>query len=683
MIRLRSLLLLLLFFLPSVASAQTGVGVIEITDVDYSNYPTIAISFAAQNQEGAGIDTFDTLQLVENESPIETFDLVTLPSGVDVTFVIDANRTIEGIDLIGDSSRLEKVRQTIANFALQYVSRTNSDRISVLAPNEGVAQFLLRDVTDPDLIADGIRAYAPPQLPAEAPVQTMLELAFEQAAQREPTDKYQAIILFSDTEFLADQVDFFALRELALQSDVVFFGAILGKVASQSEIDSINELAIPTGGTHIHMPQQENFDPLIDIIKSNSSRSQVRYRSTMVQSGTAAVRLGLEALSAETSYEITINPATVQIIQGQPIIREGDYDAPVAQYEPTVHPITAQISWSDGYPRAIDNVRLFVNGLEQRLPQPPILDTRGVLTFVWEIASLGTGTYQLEVEVTDELGVTTRSAAQLQRIEAQPINPPETPTAAALAPVVTPDAPLNTRFEETLDSLTPERLTTGMIFLISVLFVTLMFKWARRKQEEEESAEAAPLPNTPQLPENVYLELIDEEHSTSHLIPIKTDSVSIGSDPFSADVIVNDNSVSRLHARIIYEDEQYFVYDEGSVHGTRINYERVGLRPRAVTDGDELVFGNTQMRFRIFGSAGSYKPLQPMRQKKIHGQEPPPHLTDEETLMRDRPISEEADQSLPAYLREESPNTKKRKLPKRDLRREVEQPTAEETDHSS
>ncbi|MGB1253115.1 MAG: FHA domain-containing protein [Candidatus Promineifilaceae bacterium] len=675
---LRLLSLLLLLLLPQSTFAQTDVGAIEITEIDNSNYPAIAVSFTAKNQDGAGIEQIEGLQLTENGNPIEAFELVTLPSGVDVTFVIDANRTIEGIDLIGDTSRLEKVRQTIADFAVQYVSRTNSDRISVIAPNDGQPQFLLRDVTDPDLIAAGIRAYTPPQLPAVAPVQTMLEFAFEQAAQREPTDKYQAIVLFSDTELLGDQVDFFALRELAQQSDVVFFGAILGKVASDAEVENINELAIPTDGSWIHMPDQASFEPLTRIIKSNSSRSQVRYRSTLTQSGSGAVQLGLGGVSAETQYEIEIRPALIDIIQGDPLIREGDPGTDLNTFEPRIHPITAQVSWPDEYPRAIDNVRLFVNGLEQRLVQPPILDTRGTLTFVWDISNLGTGTYQLEVEVTDELGISQRSSAKLQRIEAESIQPQTAATEQVPTPVPTNVPNIVTDqiervFGQTAGWLTPGRLTYGLIGLVALLFVVLLFKWAKRTQEAEESAEIEPEQNVLILPENVYLELMSDDRSPSHLIPIKTETVSIGSDPFKADIILDSSSVSRLHARIVYENSQYVLYDEGSAYGTRINYERVGLAPRLVVDGDELTFGKTRMRFRIFGVEDAYVSSQSIR-PNFRTEDPPPHLTGAETPYRDRPISEETDKPLPTHLLEETKKPQAPERPSRPLRRTVKQP---------
>jgi adenylate cyclase len=53
--------------------------------------------------------------------------------------------------------------------------------------------------------------------------------------------------------------------------------------------------------------------------------------------------------------------------------------------------------------------------------------------------------------------------------------------------------------------------------------------------------------------------------------------------------------VSRVHAIIEVDGVEPVVRDLGSTNGTFVNGERVGAR--ALHDGDELVFGNTVLRF--------------------------------------------------------------------------------------
>jgi hypothetical protein len=77
-----------------------------------------------------------------------------------------------------------------------------------------------------------------------------------------------------------------------------------------------------------------------------------------------------------------------------------------------------------------------------------------------------------------------------------------------------------------------------------------------------------------------------------------------------ADFIVDDNLVSRRHARIYREGDGYVVEDLGSRNGTVVNGKRVA-RARIV-DGDTITVGSTAMTFRqktLEQAAAGGKPL--------------------------------------------------------------------------
>ena len=66
-----------------------------------------------------------------------------------------------------------------------------------------------------------------------------------------------------------------------------------------------------------------------------------------------------------------------------------------------------------------------------------------------------------------------------------------------------------------------------------------------------------------------------------------------------SDVFLVDPSVSRTHAVVEVDGIEPIVRDLGSTNGTFVNGERVEARP--LRDGDELMFGNTRMRFEVSG----------------------------------------------------------------------------------
>jgi hypothetical protein len=70
--------------------------------------------------------------------------------------------------------------------------------------------------------------------------------------------------------------------------------------------------------------------------------------------------------------------------------------------------------------------------------------------------------------------------------------------------------------------------------------------------------------------------------------------ISIGRRPES-NIVLADPNVSRNHAEIRPQGDGFLLVDLGSTNGSKINGVRVDQR--MLTDGDEITFGNTRMRF--------------------------------------------------------------------------------------
>jgi len=80
---------------------------------------------------------------------------------------------------------------------------------------------------------------------------------------------------------------------------------------------------------------------------------------------------------------------------------------------------------------------------------------------------------------------------------------------------------------------------------------------------------------------------------------LDTDNLLIGKHKDKVDLYLEDDSVSRMHARILRDQKQYYLEDENSTNGTYCNqtrlqpYERKKLEP-----GDEIRIGNVALFFR-------------------------------------------------------------------------------------
>jgi hypothetical protein len=76
---------------------------------------------------------------------------------------------------------------------------------------------------------------------------------------------------------------------------------------------------------------------------------------------------------------------------------------------------------------------------------------------------------------------------------------------------------------------------------------------------------------------------------------VRAPSTRVGRD-YDMDLVVNSPLVSRLHARIDVDGEQYRLVDEGSSNGTYVNGRRV-RRSILLRIGDTIRFGDVEYRF--------------------------------------------------------------------------------------
>ncbi|HXQ36215.1 MAG TPA: FHA domain-containing protein, partial [Anaerolineales bacterium] len=83
-------------------------------------------------------------------------------------------------------------------------------------------------------------------------------------------------------------------------------------------------------------------------------------------------------------------------------------------------------------------------------------------------------------------------------------------------------------------------------------------------------------------------------------IPVIEKDMTFGTDPVQSKRVLDDASISPLHARIKQTDDGVFIiYDHGSVAGTWVNYEPVLREGRRLAHGDRIHFGQLIYRFDL------------------------------------------------------------------------------------
>ncbi|MDX1616340.1 MAG: FHA domain-containing protein [Candidatus Promineifilaceae bacterium] len=629
------LLAALLLWIGSTA-AQGAAADLEITHIDTTEFPDIRLRLMAQDEDGRAVRVANGLRLWEGERPIPDPSPALVNVGVDVVFVIDANASIEDIDESGGRPRREKVRDAIIRFANRFMDPAQRDRVSIVVPDDSGGRFLDgSNLSFSSEVINAINFYETGEL-GPTPLDAMLTMAIEHLAQLPEEGRYRAVVLFSDSAQLDEQLDFLALTEAANAADVVLHGLILGTRVDAEEEANMTLLTLPTQGQQRHMPQPERADALFQIIQEFGAQIGVAYRSAVASSGQHLVRAELQGSEAEATFTVEVAAPAVRLAidNSRPIRRvAGSADVPLEEIEPTVQPLVAQLNWPDNHPRRLESATLIVSGAEAPL-QAPVLSDDGVLTFDWDISRLGQGTYPLQLQVTDELGLVGQSDTMPLEIV---VEQPQTPQQATVAPTALPTAAPAARAVEE-DPAQLLTVTVGvLILLLAAVLLTLAYVVISRRRADDEVVPAAagpapappppsPAPAPPHAaappsgsdnPETIvmlpdppsgqtvqaYLEVLQHapEHQTK--IPLVGNNIALGRDMNRVQVRFRDQSVSRLHARIISSQGGFRVYDEGSASGTYVNYERIGLTPRVLKDRDHLHLGRVHLRFRLVTSA--------------------------------------------------------------------------------
>lgn len=597
-----AVLAILLFGSAGLLTAQVESEIINLrlTGVDHSDFPAVRVRVLATGKGSEPINDFSRLVVRENGMPVESATAAAVPVGTDVVMVLDANPDYLLVDDRSGLSRRDKVAAGIAAYTERFMNPAAPDRVSVIVPDETGESpaFLVTDTANPADLAAAVAAFEPLP-PRVTPLNDMLLAAADHLAAREDQSRAGAILLYTDGARLDRQLDYPRLVDTARAAGAPVLVAILGAEASPDEIANVTALTQPTNGQFAHAPQPEDMDALHQVLQDLSRQVEITYRSGARQTGTQEVTVNLGNQRVGTSYDLVLEAPLVTLdLPHQTIRRAGSApDTPLALLQPAALPLTAFINWPDGQPRDLAGVTFRVNGVDQPLATMPAADAAGRVPLIWDVSNLDEGTYTLEVAITDELGFQAESAPVAAVVQiSRPVPPTATPQPTRGPLITLPAVP---PVDESLAFLIP-------LILALILGATGAFWFSRRRRSARRAKAAAPLlPAPPSGPKPSdrhvpILEWLDSGGVVGERIELLGREVTLGREAESVDIVIDDPSISRLHARIRRSPtDEYWLYDEGSSRGTFLNYDRLGLAPRQMQHGDIIQIGRVTLRFAL------------------------------------------------------------------------------------
>ncbi|MCJ7823515.1 MAG: FHA domain-containing protein, partial [Anaerolineales bacterium] len=297
-------------------------------------------------------------------------------------------------------------------------------------------------------------------------------------------------------------------------------------------------------------------------------------------------------------YEITLQPPVVNITEpvvNSTIRREAGISGEdnVPTFDITHIRVVAEATWADGYPRLLENAKLYVDDeLEDTAELTPGMSQ---FEFDWDhsdVTTEGLNSVSLEVRVEDELGLTAADTAQVN------------------VEVVIPEN-LNSfwsRLSPTWTAIGAVVICLGGILVLGAIGGGLYFYTKRSSSagadEEADLDEVMPTIFAADTPEFVLATLTVLEGPSGligELFKISTFVTTLGRDPSQTDIAFypdEASSVSRVHCLIELDDDNSFrITDHDTPSGTRLNGR--ALKPDVavvLADEDEIVLGSLTHR---------------------------------------------------------------------------------------
>ena len=89
--------------------------------------------------------------------------------------------------------------------------------------------------------------------------------------------------------------------------------------------------------------------------------------------------------------------------------------------------------------------------------------------------------------------------------------------------------------------------------------------------------------------------IVLNENAAGTVFPLYKEETIIGR-LSSADLVVEDGSVSRIHAKVFAKDSKYYAEDLDSSSGTFVNNKKIKSK-QVLEQGDEIVVGSVKLKY--------------------------------------------------------------------------------------
>lgn len=383
--------------------------------------------------------------------------------------------------------------------------------------------------------------------------------------------------------------------------------------------NAFRTLAQQTNGSFFAFSGKEEFPDPDTYFAPLRNIYSLTYTSALNKGGEHTLGLDVETggtkISAlDKAFLVDIQPPNPIFVQPpMQIKRQPPASDPYAEeLTPARQPLDILVEFPDGHPRDLKRTALYVDGqlVAENTSEP-------FETFSWDLSEYDTnGQHEIVVEVEDMLGLSKSSIG----------------TSVTLT-VIQPPRGIRALFGKYSSYIILGGIALAGILLFGILLRgrTNIVLFRRRKEARRrfEDPLTQPVHAETELPATkkskteprkkiitrlqpkasarvaeapAYLIRLTNsgEPASAVPIPLAEKDMTFGTDPVQSKRVLDDPSISPLHARIKQtEDGSFIIYDHGSIAGTWVNYEPITREGQRLAHGDRVNFGQLGYRFDL------------------------------------------------------------------------------------
>jgi hypothetical protein len=579
------------------AQAQS-MALVSLYSLQTAAFPTIT----------AGLDVFDSagsvvagmkpeaINLLEDKQPRPLGSLEEVQTGVEFALALDPGPAFAFRDT-NAVSRYDKIIQVLKDWIANH-SDTLGDDLS-LVPTYGILSTHLAKTA---AFSDALAAYQP-NLLSISPSLNTLARALDAVSEPAPQAGMKHSVLFVTSPTPVDAIPTLqnlAERATAQHVRVDVWIVVSTDSFSTSGATALKDLAIQTGGQYELFSGVEPLPGLEMYLAPLRSTYRLTYVSGIRTSGghTLTVQATLDGkkiTSEALPFDLDLQPPNpILVTPPEQVIRRApdERTTAIAAFLPKQQSIDILVEFPDGRTRPLVSTALLVDNQKVAENTSEPFDH-----FNWDLSAYTTsGQHLLSVEAVDSLGLSKVS-----------LGVPVMVTIIKLQFGLLPFLSRNSLW-----------VTLGSILFAGVILGVILAggRVRRRARPAIQKSHIDPLTQPvegqmgrrtlrapwkrPAKQPDAYLVRLkdDGQPMTAPPIPVSTPEMIFGSDPLQATRILDDPSVSPLHARLTEENGEYILCDEKSTAGTWVNFETL-TSPRRLEHGDVLHIGRLSYRFML------------------------------------------------------------------------------------